>query len=37
MNLPGRQAGNWGFRFTWDQVTPTIASRLAELVDLYDR
>jgi len=37
MNLPGRQAGNWGFRFTWDQVTPTIASRLAELVLLYDR
>jgi 4-alpha-glucanotransferase len=37
MNLPGRQAGNWGFRFTWDQVTPTIASRLAELVVLYDR
>jgi hypothetical protein len=22
MNLPGRQAGNWGFRFTWEQLTP---------------
>ncbi len=37
MNLPGRQAGNWGFRFSWDQVTPQITHRLAELVDTYDR
>lgn len=37
MNLPGRQAGNWGFRFTWDQVTPEITRRLASLVDTYDR
>jgi 4-alpha-glucanotransferase len=37
MNLPGRQAGNWGFRFTWKQLTPTITHRLAELVDTYDR
>jgi 4-alpha-glucanotransferase len=37
MNLPGRQAGNWGFRFSWDQVTPAITHRLAELVDTYDR
>jgi len=37
MNLPGRQAGNWGFRFSWDQVTPEITHRLAELVDTYDR
>ena len=37
MNLPGRQAGNWGFRFTWQQVTPDIARRLRELVDLYQR
>ena len=37
MNLPGRQAGNWGFRFTWDQVTPDITRRLRELVDLYQR
>ena len=21
MNLPGRQSGNWGFRFSWDQLT----------------
>jgi 4-alpha-glucanotransferase len=37
MNLPGRQGGNWRFRFSWDQVTPAITSRLRELVDLYDR
>jgi hypothetical protein len=24
MNLPGRQAGNWGFRFRWAQLTPDI-------------
>ena len=37
MNLPGRQAGNWGFRFTWDQVQPATVRRLRELVDLYQR
>ncbi|MEO7966971.1 MAG: 4-alpha-glucanotransferase [Gemmatimonadaceae bacterium] len=37
MNLPGRQAGNWGFRFSWDQLTPEITRRLRELVDTYDR
>ncbi len=37
MNLPGRQAGNWGFRFTWDQCTPDLVQRLRALVDLYDR
>ena len=37
MNLPGRQRGNWGFRFTWDQLTPDITRRTRELVDLYQR
>ncbi len=37
MNLPGRKAGNWGFRFTWDQLTPDLAQRLRVLVELYDR
>jgi len=37
MNLPGRQSGNWGFRFTWDQLTPEIIGRLRALVDLYQR
>ena len=37
MNLPGRQAGNWQFRFSWDQLTPDIATRLRDLTRLYDR
>ena len=37
MNLPGRPAGNWGFRFSWDQLSPDITRRLRALVDLYDR
>ena len=37
MNLPGRTAGNWQFRFTWEQLTPAITTRFAELVALYER
>jgi 4-alpha-glucanotransferase len=37
MNLPGRASGNWGFRFTWDQITADTTRRLRELVDLYQR
>jgi 4-alpha-glucanotransferase len=37
MNLPGRPSGNWGFRFSWDQLTPDITRRLRALVDLYQR
>jgi len=37
MNLPGRQEGNWGFRFTWEQLTPEITRRLRQMVELYQR
>lgn len=37
MNLPGRESGNWSFRFSWDQLTPELTARLRELVDLYQR
>ncbi len=37
MNLPGRQSGNWGFRFTWAQLTPAITERLHELTSVYER
>jgi 4-alpha-glucanotransferase len=37
MNLPGREAGNWRFRFSWDQLTPGITRRLRSLVDTYAR
>lgn len=37
MNLPGRQAGNWGFRFSWAQLTPAITERLRALTATYER
>ena len=37
MNLPGRQSGNWRWRFSWDQLRPDMTARLRDLVDLYDR
>jgi 4-alpha-glucanotransferase len=37
MNLPGRQSGNWGFRFTWDQLTAPLTARLHELTTTYER
>ena len=37
MNLPGRQSGNWSFRFSWDQLTVELVERLRGLVDLYER
>jgi 4-alpha-glucanotransferase len=37
MNLPGRQAGNWGFRFTWAQLTPNLTERLHTLTTTFER
>lgn len=37
MNLPGRQDGNWGFRFTWEQLTPEITDQLRDWTRLYGR
>ncbi len=37
MNLPGRESGNWKFRFDWSQLTPLLTSRLRELNTLFDR
>jgi len=37
MNLPGRAAGNWGWRFTAGQVNDFIAARLRESTLLYGR
>lgn len=37
MNLPGRPSGNWTFRFTWDQLTPTMTTRLRDLTRVFDR
>ena len=37
MNRPGRESGNWAWRFRWDQLTPEIRERLAGLITLYQR
>jgi 4-alpha-glucanotransferase len=37
MNLPGTMAGNWGWRFTWDQVDPDLSERLRRRVVMYGR
>jgi 4-alpha-glucanotransferase len=37
MNLPGRESGNWSFRFHWDQVNPPMLARLLNMVELYGR
>lgn len=37
MNLPGRPAGNWGWRYTSEQITPWVLDRLADITQLYGR
>jgi 4-alpha-glucanotransferase len=37
MNLPGKGEGYWEWRFTWDQVEPMHAQRLARFARLYRR
>ncbi|MDQ3058717.1 MAG: 4-alpha-glucanotransferase [Pseudomonadota bacterium] len=37
MNLPGKAEGYWAWRFTWDQVAPVHAQRLARFGRLYRR
>ena len=37
MNVPGRAAGNWGWRLRPGQVRPQAASELAELTAVYGR
>jgi 4-alpha-glucanotransferase len=37
MNLPGRAAGNWGWRFTAEQLQGGILDRLREMTELYSR
>lgn len=31
MNVPGRESGNWAWRFRWEQLTPDIEQRLNRL------
>jgi 4-alpha-glucanotransferase len=37
MNRPGNPSGNWTWRFTTSQLTPTVLGRLGELTELYAR
>ena len=37
MNLPGQGEGFWEWRFTWDQIQPAQAARLARFCVLYRR
>lgn len=37
MNVPGREGGNWRWRFSWDEVTPEIKARLKSVTDAAGR
>ena len=37
MNFPGRSEGYWEWRFSWSQVEPAHAQRMAEMCRLYGR
>ena len=37
MNFPGKGEGFWEWRFSWDQVQPEHAQRLAQLCRIYRR
>jgi 4-alpha-glucanotransferase len=37
MNLPGKESGNWGWRFRWEDVKENYAKDLAHLSKIYER
>ena len=37
MNAPGRNEGNWRWRFRWEQLTDAQVARVREMVRMYDR
>ena len=37
MNLPGTASGNWGWRFTEEELTPAVLERLGDLTATYAR
>jgi 4-alpha-glucanotransferase len=37
MNVPGREAGNWRWRFRWEQLTPVLRERLRATTAWADR
>ena len=36
-NLPGRPAGNWAWRFRWEQLEGWRLERMAEWAEVYGR
>lgn len=37
MNMPGTTDKNWAWTFSWDQVDPTLAERIRQLLTAYNR
>jgi 4-alpha-glucanotransferase len=37
MNTPGKSTGNWNWRFDWQQLDSSLASKLSGLNRCYDR
>jgi 4-alpha-glucanotransferase len=37
MNTPGTTIGNWKWRFNWDQMWPSLAADLRQLIQLFGR
>jgi 4-alpha-glucanotransferase len=37
MNMPGTSNGNWGWRFSWDDVPPDLTQAAKRLISLYGR
>ena len=37
MNFPGKESGNWNWRFRWDQLTESVVARLGDTTALYGR
>ena len=37
MNFPGKPAGNWTWRFTWEEIPDFIAGTYKEMTELYER
>ncbi len=37
MNVPGKEVGNWAWRFSWDQVSACTVSHLRDLTETYGR
>ncbi|MDD2308971.1 MAG: 4-alpha-glucanotransferase [Desulfuromonadaceae bacterium] len=37
MNTPGTAFGNWGWRFTWDMISPDLAGQVRDQIECYGR